>query len=60
MGGYDLEQTGKHIKHLRTNNAMEFCKGAFNEFCKKVGIMRHHTVRKTPQKIAVTELAWRE
>ena len=33
------KQTGKQIKRLRTDNGLEFCGGAFNEFCKNEGIV---------------------
>jgi transposase InsO family protein len=33
-------QTKKKIKVLRTNNAGEFCRNEFEEFCKKCGIER--------------------
>lgn len=49
------KQTGKHIKRLRTDNGLEFCSGEFNEFCKKEGIVRHRTVRYTPQQNGVAE-----
>ena len=49
------KQTGKVIKRLRTDNGLEFCEGPFNEFCKSEGIVRHHTVRKTPQQNGVAE-----
>ena len=43
------KQTGKQIKRLRTDNGLEFCSGEFNSFCKDQGIVRHLTVRDTPQ-----------
>ena len=49
------KQTGKQIKRLRTDNGMEFCEGDFEEFCKNEGIVRHRTVRMTPQQNGVAE-----
>ena len=49
------KQTCKQIKRLRTDNGMEFCEGDFEEFCKNEGIVRHRTVRMTPQQNGVAE-----
>ncbi|KAL5858125.1 hypothetical protein ACOSQ3_005583 [Xanthoceras sorbifolium] len=49
------KQTGRKIKRLRTDNGLEFCQGDFNEFCKNEGIVRHLTVRGTPQQNGVAE-----
>lgn len=49
------KQTGKQIKRLRTDNGLEFCNSAFENFCKKEGIVRHHTVVATPQQNGVAE-----
>ncbi|KAJ4723126.1 Retrovirus-related Pol polyprotein from transposon TNT 1-94 [Melia azedarach] len=46
---------GKKIKRLRTDNGLEFCWFEFDEFCKNEGIVRHHTVRDTPQQNGVAE-----
>ncbi|KAG8480910.1 hypothetical protein CXB51_025469 [Gossypium anomalum] len=43
------KQTGKQIKYLRIDNGLEFCSDEFNRLCKSEGIMRHMTVRHTPQ-----------
>ncbi|KAG8498693.1 hypothetical protein CXB51_005074 [Gossypium anomalum] len=43
------KQTGKQIKYLRTDNGLEFCSDEFNRLCKSEGIVRHLTVRHTPQ-----------
>ncbi|KAE8702282.1 hypothetical protein F3Y22_tig00110483pilonHSYRG00048 [Hibiscus syriacus] len=44
------------LKHKdQTDNGLEFCSGEFNEFCKNEGIVRHHTVYKTPQQNGVAE-----
>ena len=49
------KQTGKNIKRLRTNNGLEFCSSEFNEFCKNEGIVKHRTIRHTPQQNRVAE-----
>ncbi|KAG8498697.1 hypothetical protein CXB51_005124 [Gossypium anomalum] len=46
---------GKQIKYLRTDNGLEFCSDEFNRLCKSEGIVRHLTVRHTPQQNGVTE-----
>ncbi|KAG8482828.1 hypothetical protein CXB51_024043 [Gossypium anomalum] len=48
-------KTGKQIKYLRTDNGLEFYSDDFNRLCKSEGIMRHLTVRHTPQKNGVAE-----
>ncbi|KAJ4701403.1 Retrovirus-related Pol polyprotein from transposon TNT 1-94 [Melia azedarach] len=48
-------QTGKKIKRLRTDNGLEFYWSEFVEFCKNGGIVRHHTIRDTPQQNGVAE-----
>ncbi|KAG8483260.1 hypothetical protein CXB51_022251 [Gossypium anomalum] len=47
--------TGKQIKYLRTDNGLEFCSDEFNRLCKSEGIVRHLTVRHTPQQNGVAE-----
>ncbi|KAG8475448.1 hypothetical protein CXB51_032200 [Gossypium anomalum] len=49
------KQTGKQIKYLRTDNGLEFCSDKFNRLCKSEGIVRHLTVRHTPQQNGVAE-----
>ena len=49
------KQTGKQIKRLRTDNGMKFCEKEFHEFCKNEEIVRHHTIRMTPQQNSVAE-----
>ncbi|GKV28505.1 hypothetical protein SLEP1_g37549 [Rubroshorea leprosula] len=49
------KQTGKQIKHLRTYNGLEYCSGEFDTFCKNNEIVRHRTVRMTPQQNGVAE-----
>lgn len=48
-------QVDKKVKYLRTDNGLEFCNKAFNEFCKKEGITRHRTCTYTPQQNGVAE-----
>ncbi|KAI9185006.1 hypothetical protein LWI28_003313 [Acer negundo] len=43
------KQSERKVKKLRTDNGHEFCSDEFTDFCKKEGIQRHKTVRKTPQ-----------
>ena len=45
----------RKIKILRTDNGLEFCNRDFDELCKAHGILRHRTVRNTPQKNGVAE-----
>ncbi|GJY08330.1 retrovirus-related pol polyprotein from transposon TNT 1-94 [Tanacetum coccineum] len=40
-------QTGRRIKHLRTDNGLEFCLREFNDFCRDEGIARHYTVHRS-------------
>ncbi|KAG8481224.1 hypothetical protein CXB51_025964 [Gossypium anomalum] len=49
------KQTGKQIKYLHTDNGLEFCSDEFNRLCKSEGIVRHLTVRHTPQQNGVAE-----
>ncbi|GKV46876.1 hypothetical protein SLEP1_g53839 [Rubroshorea leprosula] len=49
------KQSGKQIKRLRTGNGLEYCSGEFDTFCKNNGIVRHRTVRMTPQQNDVAE-----
>ncbi|XP_020582332.1 uncharacterized protein LOC110025962 [Phalaenopsis equestris] len=37
------------LKHLRTDNGLEYCSEQFEELCRRNGITRHKTVRNTPQ-----------
>lgn len=40
---------------MRTDNDLKFCGGTFNKFCKNEGIVRHRTVRNTPQQNGVAK-----
>ncbi|KAG8492401.1 hypothetical protein CXB51_009724 [Gossypium anomalum] len=46
---------GKTDKYLRIDNGLEFCYDEFNRLYKSEGIMRHLTVRHTPQQNGVAE-----
>ena len=48
-------QTRKQVKHLRIDNDLEFCSDEFNVLCKSKGIVRHHTIRHTPQQNGMTK-----
>ena len=48
-------QTSKKIKALRTDNGLEFCNAVFDDFCSEHGILRHRTIRHTPQQNGVAE-----
>ncbi|KAG8483179.1 hypothetical protein CXB51_022165 [Gossypium anomalum] len=52
---FDSLETGKQIKYLRTDNGLEFCSDEFNRLCKSEGIVKHLTVRHTPQQNGVAE-----
>ena len=43
------KRIGKQVKTLRIDNGLEFCNASFDELYKKEGIVRHHTIRHTPQ-----------
>nr|KYP56816.1 Retrovirus-related Pol polyprotein from transposon TNT 1-94 [Cajanus cajan] len=47
------KRTGKLVKTLITNNELEFCNALFDDYCKELGIVRHLTVRHTPQQMAL-------
>ena len=49
------KHTGKKIKRFRTDNGLEYCSGEFDEFCKNEGIVKHCTVRGTPQQNRTAE-----
>ncbi|KAG8502566.1 hypothetical protein CXB51_001088 [Gossypium anomalum] len=48
-------QTGKKIKRLRTDNGGEYKSDPFFDVCQEYGIVRHFTVRDTPQQNRVAE-----
>lgn len=48
-------QTGRKIKRLRSDNGGEYTLDPFMEVCRKEGIVRHFTVRGTPQQNGVAE-----
>ena len=49
------KQTGNQVKVLRTDNGLEYCNADFDEFCKAHGILRHITVKYTPQQNGIAE-----
>ncbi|GKC14004.1 retrovirus-related pol polyprotein from transposon TNT 1-94 [Tanacetum coccineum] len=49
-------QTGRKMKHLRTDKCLEFCLRGFNDFCRDEGIARHYMVHYTPQQNRVEAL----
>ncbi|KAE8703105.1 hypothetical protein F3Y22_tig00110474pilonHSYRG00127 [Hibiscus syriacus] len=48
-------QTGRKIKRLRTDNGGEYKSDPFFDVCHEYGIVRHFTVRNTPQQNGVAE-----
>ena len=48
-------QTGKIVKRLRTDNGGEFKNDLFLKVCEEEGIVRHFTVRYTPQQNGMTK-----
>ncbi|KAG8479441.1 hypothetical protein CXB51_029725 [Gossypium anomalum] len=48
-------QTGKKIKWLRTDNGGEYKNDPFFDVCQEHGIVRHFTIRDTPQQNGVAE-----
>ncbi|KAE8673094.1 hypothetical protein F3Y22_tig00111812pilonHSYRG00176 [Hibiscus syriacus] len=48
-------QTGRKIKRLRTDNGGEYKSDPFYDVCHEYGIVRHFTVRHTPQQNGVSE-----
>ena len=48
-------RTSRKLKTLRSDNGTEYTDGAFKKFCDEEGIVRHWTVRDTPQQNGVVE-----
>ncbi|XP_031249850.1 uncharacterized protein LOC116107700 [Pistacia vera] len=48
-------QVDKKVKALRTDNGLKFCNSEFDRYCSDQGILRHRTVRGTPQQNGVAE-----
>ena len=42
-------QTGRKVKRLRTNNGLEFYNQQFDDLCAQNKVVRHKTIRHTPQ-----------
>jgi len=49
------KSTGRMIKVLRSDNEGEYKSHPFLKLCRDEGIVRHFTVRKTPQQNRITE-----
>ena len=48
-------QTGRKLKKLRTDNGLEYFSSEFDDYCKSVGVARHHTIIGTPQQNGLAE-----
>lgn len=48
-------QTGGKVKRLRTDNGLEFCNEAFDNYYSTSGIARHKTTTGTPQQSRMVE-----
>ena len=48
-------QTGRKIKRIRSDNGTEYTNDLFMKVCRDEGIVRHFTVRNTPQQNGVAE-----
>ena len=46
-------QYDRKLKVLRTDNGLEFINAEFNMLCSEFGIVRHRTVKHTPQSLRV-------
>lgn len=42
-------QTNRKVRRLRIDNGLEFCNKKFDDFCTEHDIVRHKTIRHTPQ-----------
>ena len=49
-------QIGRKVKRLRIDNGLEYCSNEFDEFYRKLGIVRHKTVRNTPKQNGLAEM----
>jgi transposase InsO family protein len=49
------KQTERKVKVLRTDNGLNFFSNEFKIFCRKEGIVRHHTIPHAPQQNGVAE-----
>ncbi|KAH9779667.1 hypothetical protein KPL71_007786 [Citrus sinensis] len=48
-------QTNRKVRRLRIDNGLEFCNKRFDVFCAENGVVRHKTVRHTPQQNGLAE-----
>ncbi|XP_050895360.1 uncharacterized protein LOC127101977 [Lathyrus oleraceus] len=53
------KQTDRKVKRLKTDNGLEFCNEAFDNYCVAYGIARHITTACTPQQNGLDE-SWSE
>ena len=49
-------QNDERVKVLKADNGLEYCNNEFEIFYKNQGILRHKTVRKTPQQNGLVEM----
>jgi transposase InsO family protein len=48
-------QIDRKVKVPHTDNGGEFCSTTFNDYCRREGIVRHHTIPYTPQQNGVAK-----
>ncbi|KAH9650610.1 Integrase catalytic domain-containing protein [Citrus sinensis] len=48
-------ETSRKVKRLRIDNGLEFCNQQFDDFCAQNRVVRHKTVRHTPQQNGLAE-----
>ncbi|KAH9802601.1 hypothetical protein KPL71_001457 [Citrus sinensis] len=48
-------ETSRKVKRLRIDNGLEFCNQQFDDFCAHNRVVRHKTVRHTPQQNGLAE-----
>ena len=44
------------VKVLQADNGGELCSDAFDDYCRKEGIVRHHTIPYTPQQLSLIHI----
>ena len=47
---------GRKVKKLKIDNGLEFCNQRFDNYCADEGILRHITIRLTPQQNGLAEM----
>ena len=50
-----MESDGRNLMCLRTNTGLEFCGEKFSNFYRNQGIVKHRTVKTTPQQNGLVE-----